>query len=377
MIWDSKYCSNPMAWALERMLTVRTFLRGRLVILGALLAIPVTLAAPNLSAQTSAADTSFVGQLDAIEGRIIQGNQNIAQLRKRAKSASAALRRDAAPFDTAQRARKKVRTQVLEQLIAWDKAHRSGERAPRYLPPGQSEDTQMLLAAAQSEALSARVDDIDVLQIIDLDVRRTREGVAQRAGMGVEIAQENATVKAAEKTREYLVDKANSDAHKKQVEREVKDAENKLENSLGMLLKNSTERDFHRLKGTLRPPVSETVTAGYGPRKQAKSMSYVRHTGLTWKLDEGTQVNSVAAGLVVFAGRMEGFGEMVIIDHGQKYHSVYAHLKSLDVKVGDTVKRGASIAKSGQTGSFDGPKLYFELRKNGHPINPSAWFIQP
>lgn len=358
-------------------LKTRRFSRGRVALLCGILALPLTLAAPSLDAQPVGAKTSFVGRLDAIEARITRGNREIVELKKAADLASKSLSRDAAPFDTAQRARNKVRAQVLEQLVAWDKAHRSGERAGRFLPPGQAEDAQMLLAAAQSEALSRRVSDIDVLQIIDVDVRRTRQSVAQRAGMSVEIAQNTATVKAAEKTRKRLVNEANSSANQKQVEREVRASDQDLENSLGMLLKNSTERDFHRLKGTLRPPVSAEVAFGYGPQKQAKSMSYVRHTGLTWKLDEGTSVKSVAGGIVVFAGRMEGFGELIILDHGQQYHSVYAHLKTLDVKVGDTVERGASIASSGQTGSFDGPKLYFELRKNGHPINPTTWFIQP
>lgn len=350
---------------------------GRLALIGALIALPVALISPNLGAQPTDARASFVGRLDAIEARITEGNKEIVQLQKAAELASESLSRDAAPFDTAQRARNKVRAQVLAQLIAWEKVHRSGARAARYLPPGQAEDTRMLLAAAHSDALSARVADIDVLQIIDVDVRRTRNSVANRAGMSVEIAQNNATVKAAEKTRAKLVDEANSGAHQAQVEREVRASDKELENSLGMLLKNSTERDFHRLKGTLRPPVSGEVSAGYGPQKQAKSMSYVRHTGLTWTLKEGTAVKSVAAGLVVYAGRMEGFGELLILDHGQQYHSVYAHLKTLDAKVGDTVEGGATIATSGQTGSFDGPKLYFELRKNGHPINPTTWFIQP
>jgi|GEM_PF-3444182 len=343
----------------------------------ALAALLLTLGAPDLGAQSPPTADSFVGRLDAIEARITRANQQIAQLSEAAEAASTALNRDAAPFDTAQRARHKVRTQVMEQLVAWDRAHRAGTRAMRYLPPGQAEDTQILLAAAQSQALSTRVGDIDVLQIIEVDVRRTRQSVAHRAGLGVQLAQHHATAKSAQKTRKKLIDDANTSANQAQVAREVRASNADLENSLGMLLKNATERDFHRLKGTLRPPVSAELSAGYGPQKQANSMSYVRHTGLTWTLKQGSPVQAVAAGLVVFAGRMEGFGELLILDHGQQYHSVYAHLKELDVKVGDTIERGVVIGKSGETGSFDGPKLYFELRKNGHPINPTPWFIQP
>lgn len=337
----------------------------------------LALGAPEVGAQSPPATDSFVGRLDAIEARITGANQQIAHLSEAAEAASSALNRDAAPFDTAQRARQKVRAEVMAQLVAWDRAHRAGARAERYLPPGQAEDTQILLAAAHAQALSTRVGEIDVLQIIEVDVRRTRQSVAHRAGLGVQLARHHARAKSATETRKKLIAQANTSANQAQVAREVRASDADLENSLGMLLKNATERDFHRLKGTLRPPVSAELTAGYGPQKQANSMSYVRHSGLTWALNEGSPVQAVAAGLVVFSGRMEGFGQLLILDHGQQYHSIYAHLKQLDAKVGDTVERGAVIAKSGETGSFDGPKLYFELRKNGHPIDPTPWFIQP
>jgi septal ring factor EnvC (AmiA/AmiB activator) len=363
MNWNFKFCSKS----------------GALKAAGAALATVTVFGAPDFSvpqlrAQIDSADESFVGRLDAIEVRIDRGRRHVAELRDAAEAASQALRRNSAPLDTVRRARRKVRAEVSVQLVAWERAYRSVERAERYLPPGQAADTRILLAAAQPEALRARVDDIGVLQTIAVDMRRTREGVADRAGLAVRIAQSAGDVEAAEEGREDLVEQAHQ--HKKQAERELAMADEELENSLGMLLKNGTERDFHRLKGTLRPPVSAPIAEAYGPRKQAHSMSYVRHTGLTWKIPEGTPVESVAAGLVVFAGRMEGFGELVIIDHGQQYHSVYAHLKTLDVRVGEKVERGARLGASGQTGSFDGPKLYFELRKDGHPIDPTLWFIQ-
>lgn len=327
-------------------------------------------------AESRGAEAGFVERLDALEKKVDARRRHTEELREELDVMTRELRREATSLDTANRARLRVKRKVAEQLVAWERADRELRRAERYLPPGDAADTQALLARAEPAALRAHMDDIGVLQTIETDVRRTRERVVDRAGMMIKIAQSSGDTDAAEKSRKKVVEEANEPKNRKEVDEELERADEQLENSLGMLLKNDTKRDFHRLKGTLLPPVSQSATFSYGPRKQNGSMSYVRHTGLTWKVEAGTPVKTVAGGVVVFAGRFEGFGKMVIVDHGQDYHSLYAHLGSLNVEVGKTLGRGALLGKSGETGSFEGPKLYFELRKDGKPFDPAPWFIQ-
>ncbi len=336
----------------------------------------VLLAAQTLGAESRAGAGSFVERLERVETRVARGERHTEELRAELDAMTRALRREATSLDTANRARLKVKRKVAEQLVAWERSSRELRRAARYLPAGQAADAQILLARAEPDAIRAHMDDIGVLQTIETDLRRTREKVAERAGLVVEIAQSEGDTKAADAGRDEVVEEANQPRNQKKVDRELERADEALESSLGMLLKNDTKRDFHRLKGTLLPPVSRGATFSYGPRKQKGSMSYVRHTGLTWKIDEDTPVKAVASGVVVFAGRFEGFGRMVIIDHGQDYHSLYAHLGSLEVGVGESLARGAVLGNSGESGSFEGPKLYFELRKDGNPFDPSPWFIQ-
>ena len=269
-----------------------------------------------------------------------------------------------------------VESRVASRLVAWERAYRRARRAEHLSPPGQASDTSVLLAGAEADAMSAHMDDIGVLQTIDADVQRTHRLVADRAELIVELAQSEGEEATAEKEREDVVERASQPDRRDEVDRELEAADESLGNSLGMLLKNDTGRDFHRLKGTLLPPVSAAPTYSFGPRKQKGSLSYVRHTGVTWKVPKKTDVEAVTSGLVVFAGRFEGFGKMLIIDHGQNYHSIYAHLGSLAVEVGQKVARGQRLGASGATGSFEGPKLYFELRKDGKPIDPTPWFIQ-
>ena len=77
---------------------------------------------------------------------------------------------------------------------------------------------------------------------------------------------------------------------------------------------------------------------------------------------------------MVFADRFSGYGKMLIIDHGERYYTVYAHLSEFLKKTGDTVERGETVAAVGDSDSLAGAKLYFEMRKDGKSIDPAPWF---
>jgi septal ring factor EnvC (AmiA/AmiB activator) len=95
--------------------------------------------------------------------------------------------------------------------------------------------------------------------------------------------------------------------------------------------------------------------------------------GIVLRAQAGTTVRAVAPGRVVFASWMTGFGNLLIIDHGRDYLSVYAYNQSTLKQVGDIVGRGDAVARVGATGGQVEPGLYFELRHQGKPINPQVW----
>jgi septal ring factor EnvC (AmiA/AmiB activator) len=126
---------------------------------------------------------------------------------------------------------------------------------------------------------------------------------------------------------------------------------------------------FASLKGQLRAPVNGKVTAKFGLR---------RGDGPTWKgvfirAAEGADVHAVAAGRVVFAEYWRGYGNMIIVDHGGTYWSVYGNNETLLKRVGDIVKAGDEIANAGNTGSNEESGLYFELRHQGAAFDPAGW----
>jgi len=95
--------------------------------------------------------------------------------------------------------------------------------------------------------------------------------------------------------------------------------------------------------------------------------------GLLIAAAAGTPVKAVADGQVVYAEWMTGYGLLLIVDHGNGYMSLYAHNDALLKDVGDTVKRGDPVSTVGTSGGHGRAALYFELRRNGAPVNPGTW----
>jgi murein DD-endopeptidase MepM/ murein hydrolase activator NlpD len=115
-----------------------------------------------------------------------------------------------------------------------------------------------------------------------------------------------------------------------------------------------------------RWPVRGRVISNFGEKTDTG-----RNDGIDISVPEGTAVKAAENGVVVYAGdELEGLGNLVLIRHADGWVSAYAHNKQIDVKRGDEVKRGQTIARSGRTGSADMPMLHFELRKNSTPVDP-------
>jgi murein hydrolase activator len=129
---------------------------------------------------------------------------------------------------------------------------------------------------------------------------------------------------------------------------------------------------FESLRGKLNLPVRGEVTNKFGNSRQ--------DTGLTWKglfikSSEGNEVKSIANGRVVFADWMRGFGNLIIVDHGGGYMSLYGNNQALLRKIGDTVKGGDTIASVGNSGGNDTSGVYYELRNHSKPFDPMSWSV--
>jgi septal ring factor EnvC (AmiA/AmiB activator) len=127
---------------------------------------------------------------------------------------------------------------------------------------------------------------------------------------------------------------------------------------------------FASLKGRLALPVAGEILARYG---QARAGGGPAWKGLFIRAKAGQPVRAVGSGEVVFADWLRGFGNLLVIDHGGGYLSLYSNNESLYKQVGDKVRAGDVVATVGSTGGQDQPGLYFELRYRGQPFDPMSW----
>ena len=156
------------------------------------------------------------------------------------------------------------------------------------------------------------------------------------------------------------------------VVRDLERAEAELSQMVGEM-GNSGDSGFRGRKGRLPFPTSGIVEVGFGKVVNPRFNTVTVQKGIDIRAGEGSRVFSVGVGTVVYSGWLKGYGNLVIVDHGSSYHSLYAHLKNRLVEVENEVEEGEEIGSVGDTGSLKGPYLYFEIRKGGQAVDPLPW----
>jgi len=132
-------------------------------------------------------------------------------------------------------------------------------------------------------------------------------------------------------------------------------------------------KNFISFKGLLNMPVKGKIISFFGPYKNTKFNVKNFRSGIDIKAGRGEPIHTVCDGLIIYSSWFKGYGNMIIIAHGENYYSVYAHIEELFKTKGDEVEKDEVIATVGDTGSMVGSGLYFELRHHGKPMNPLEW----
>jgi septal ring factor EnvC (AmiA/AmiB activator) len=128
--------------------------------------------------------------------------------------------------------------------------------------------------------------------------------------------------------------------------------------------------DFNRLKGKLALPVAGEILHKFGTNRDGGGPAW---KGVFIRARQGTEVRAVGSGKVAFADWLRGFGNLLIVDHGEGFLSLYSNNESLYKQPGEPVRAGDVVAAVGATGGQDEPGLYFELRHQGKPFDPLSW----
>ncbi len=157
----------------------------------------------------------------------------------------------------------------------------------------------------------------------------------------------------------------------------LKEAAIRLDNQIAGLQKEDNSSSpgfsFASHKGRLILPVKGKIISRFGPLRNGNYKSFTFQKGIDIRVERGEPVKSVFRGKVMFARWLKGYGNMLIINHGNSYYTLYAHVEEIFKQKGETVETGEVIATAGDTGSIKGPCLHFEVRHHGKPENPMKW----
>jgi septal ring factor EnvC (AmiA/AmiB activator) len=135
----------------------------------------------------------------------------------------------------------------------------------------------------------------------------------------------------------------------------------------------SAGRGFSSLKGRLAWPVEGEVVVSFGKYNDPQYNIPVFKNGIEIKASAGEEPKAVSDGSVVFADWFKGYGLLLIINHGNGYHTLYGHLSEIFHKSGDIIEKGTVVGKVGESGLLTTPTLYFEIRHKGKPVDPMQW----
>jgi murein DD-endopeptidase MepM/ murein hydrolase activator NlpD len=150
----------------------------------------------------------------------------------------------------------------------------------------------------------------------------------------------------------------------------INDRQQQLETLESLMVDRSLQDDVF-VAG--RPVLKGWMSSRYGRRTDPFTGKVAWHSGVDFAGKQGSEIVSVASGVVVESGESNGYGGMIKVNHGNGFQTRYAHNKKNFVKVGDVVKKGQIIALMGSTGRSTGPHVHFEVYKYGRPVDPAAY----
>jgi septal ring factor EnvC (AmiA/AmiB activator) len=348
------------------------------------------------AADARARETSTLAELDVIEKRLVEKQREVTRLDTRIKKAAGDVQTLRGEVQTLETHRSGQQAALARRLRAMYKVHVQGGALPILLS-GEDPGTR---AAAVRHLTSLASLDARLIQEYRgtsdrLQDRRSREEARQRelASLRTDAQREQAEVDQDAAKRRVLLAKVRDErAYHERMVGELTEAARRLEAFIRDLQskqrriakipppKPGTEAPpavgFGNLRGRLPWPTEGRVVTAFGAQVHPRFGTRTFRNGVDIEAGEGRDVAAVYAGNVVYTGWFKGYGNLIIVDHDDEYYTLYAHVAEILVKEGDDVKQGQRIGTVGDTGSLEGPRLYFEVRFQGKPQNPEQWLRQ-
>lgn len=226
----------------------------------------------------------------------------------------------------------------------------------------------------------ARAEQINEMKNLVIQVRENHNATQEESKLLQKMLNKSTIAQASlEKTRDekkhiqaQLSDSITSST--KQLSRE-KAKQKELRKLLKSLNIKQSSGKFTQQKGKLSWPTKGKIKSRFGDRRQGSNQN--QWTGVLIRSTKGSEVKAIYPGTVVFSDWFDHYGWMIIIDHGDGFMSLYAHAEGLYKSLDDVVSAGELIAVVGDSGDINEAGLYFEIRRQGSPVDPADWCAHP
>lgn len=325
---------------------------------------------------------------DSLSRRIEAAEQDLSQGASRLRKAEAAVETQTREVERAQQARETAEAQVTgrrENLARALRAHYMAGSPGRVqllfrLDEVAALDRLDTDAGAVARALQKRLEDlyatIEQLRLAEQVLTQERESLARHQEESREAL---AMLKAAQAQRREKLDElarrgsdraaelARARAEQGRVEKLLSELRRALRDSP---MKFERGKPFKAQRGRLPWPLKGPLLARFGTPKGDGPMTW---SGWWIKGEAGAPVRAVADGRVVYVGRMQRYGLLVILDHPGQYLSLYGHVQEAEVEIGEVVSAGSRLAAAGNSGGHDQNGVYFEIREGTNAVDPRSW----
>jgi len=295
--------------------------------------------------------------------------------------------------------------QVTDQKIRVMK-QRAARRAVQAYKLGQNRDIDLLLTSGDinqtlrrsmylSAVNRAERQTLDELQSMITSNRSRQNNLARKLGevkrnireeklTGKQIAAQQkkkaSRLKNLKRDRKYWQDQVKAkQAAARKIQGMIQDLEQKKQERLRELARrrgmtmDQAKGEFAKHKGALSWPVRGTLVSRFGPHKHEKLGTVTNNPGIDIAAPKGRDVRAVLDGIVVAITWIPGYGNTIIVDHGDSYYTVYAHIDNIQVNMNGYVLRDQIVAQVSDTGSLDGSRLHFEVWRGKDKVDPLKW----
>lgn len=332
--------------------------------------------------RTSRKERSVLTELERIDREMQEGGRDLAEQQRKLRTVTAALEETERSNAEVARELERLQPAFRTRVRALYKMSRGGGYAVAVL----SSDN-LSLALKRIRAVSA-VAGRDRRLIMEYQAafeqlasreREIKDRQAEIRERTAAVERERSALEARRKRKTAIL------ASLKQEKSVYEDTLRELEESSTSLWAMIKQADRERSVPPRRPPAPAAgrerlpwplegpVLSPFGKQHHPRFGTIVYRRGIDIRAATGEDVRSVAGGKVAYADWNKGYGRLVIIDHGSSLYTLYGHLSQVDVAKDDRVEQGQVIGLAGETGSLTGPRLYFELRRNGEAEDPLLW----